>query len=172
MARDDVYVINTAGDLSSLDPKNGERRWTIPTQGGQLVSVTPTKIYLRSYNLDIFAVDRATGKMVVNPAGSHLRAGLNLRDYDVNIVNRFNDRMYFAARSGVILALRELGQVRPYLLRDPKERPFGYVPPEGINLTPPPTPSAEPGTPAEGQPDAAAGNAAEGDTKKDADKPE
>lgn len=170
VAREDVYVINTAGALSSLDPKNGEVRWTIPTQDGQLVSVTPTKVYLRSFNLDLFVVDRATGKMVVDPSGSYLRAGLNLREHNVNIVNRFNDRMYFATRSGVILALREIGQVQPYLLRDPKQRPFGYIPPEGVNLTPSPTPTAEPGTPAEGQPPA--GNEAEGEAKKDADKPE
>ena len=31
-----------------------------------------------------------------DPSETHLRAGLNLREYDLDIVNRFNDRMYFA----------------------------------------------------------------------------
>lgn len=152
VAQEDVYVINTAGDLSSLDPKTGQPRWTIPTQGGQLVSVTPTKIDLRSYNLDLFMVDRATGRMVVDPSESHLRAGLNLREYDLNIVNRFNDRMYYATRSGLILALREIGMVRPALLRDPKQLPFGYISPEGLQTTPPTPPAAEPGAIPEAQP--------------------
>ena len=47
-----------------------------------------------------------------------------------------------------------------YLLRDPKQPPFGYIPPEGIQLTPPPPPAAEPAAGAEGQP-------AEGEAKKD-----
>ena len=114
-----------------------------PTQGGRLASVTPTKIYLRSYNLDMFVVDRATGRMVVDPSGSHLRAGLNLREYDLNIVNRFNDRMYFATRSGLILAIREIGLASRGCCAIPKQPPFGYIPPEGIPLTPPTPPPAE-----------------------------
>jgi hypothetical protein len=172
VAGDDIYVINTAGNLSSLDPRTGEPRWTIPTQGGQLVSVTPTKLYLRSYNLDLFVVDRATGRMVVDPAGSHLRAGLNLREHDLSIVNPFNDRMYFATRCGLILAIREIGQAQPHLLRDPKQPPFGYIPPEGLQLTPPAPPAAEPGAAPEGQPAAGQEPAPEGETKKDAGKPE
>ncbi len=172
VAQDDVYVINTAGDLTSLDPRNGQPRWTISTQGGQLVSVTPTKIYLRSYNLDLFTIDRATGRMVVDPSESHLRAGVNLREYPMNIVNRFDDRMHYATPSGLILTLRESGLPQPSLLRDPRESPFGYIPPEGLPQTPTPTPAAEPAaTPDAAQPDA---GAAEGEpaAKKEAEKPE
>jgi outer membrane protein assembly factor BamB len=166
VAGDDIYVINTAGDLSSLDPRTGQARWTVPTQGGQLISVTPSRVFLRSYNHDLFVVDRATGRMIVDPSGSHIRAGLNLREYDLSIVNRFNDRSYFGTRSGMILALREVGQTRPHLLRDPKQPPFGYVPPEGIQTTPPIPPPVEAGATPEGEP------APEGDTKKEGDKPE
>lgn len=174
VAGEDIYAINTAGDLSSLDPNTGELRWTVPTQGGQLVSVTPTRIYLRSYNLDLFAIDRTTGRMVIDPSGSHVRAGLNLREYDLSIVNRFNDRIYFGTRSGMILSLREIGQAQPRLLRDPKQPPFGYIPPEGLQQTPPTPPAAEPGaTPEAGQEPAAEGEAKkEGDAKKDEDKPQ
>jgi outer membrane protein assembly factor BamB len=154
VSQEDIYVINTAGDLTSLNPTDGQPRWTIPTQGGQLVSVSPTKIYLRSYNLDLFAVDRATGRMVVDPSESYLRAGVNLRDYDLNIVNRFNDRLYFATRCGLILALRETAVPQPILLRDPKQLPFGYIPPEGLQQTPPPAPAAEPGAAPDAQPGA------------------
>jgi outer membrane protein assembly factor BamB len=167
VAGEDVYVINNAGDLSGLDPKTGQPRWTMPTQGGQLASVSPTKVYLRSYNHDLFVVDRATGRIVVDPSGSHLRAGLNLRDYDLGIVNRFNDRMYFATNSGMILALREIGLIPPRPLRDPKQPPFGYIPPEGLQPTPPTPPAAEPGTTPEGQPVAGQEPAPSGDTKKE-----
>jgi outer membrane protein assembly factor BamB len=177
VAQEDIYVINTAGELSSLDPKDGRPRWAIPTQGGQLVSITPTKIYLRSYNLDLFVVDRATGRMVVDPSDSHLRAGVNLREYNMNVVNRFNDRMYYATSSGLILALREIGLPQPSLLRDPRQLPFGYIPPEGLPQTPVPTPAAEPGATPEAQAGAAeaepaAKKEAEPAPKKEAEKPE
>ncbi len=146
VADQDIYAINNAGYLSLLDPTNGTPRWTIATQGGRLAAVSEKKVYLRSYNLDLFVVDRGTGRMVIDPSETHLRAGLNLREFDLSDVNRFNDRMCFATSSGLILALRETGQVVPRLLRDPKQPPFGYVPPEGIKLFPPPAPAVEPGT--------------------------
>jgi outer membrane protein assembly factor BamB len=141
----DVYIVNNAGNLTRLDPVSGERLWTTSTQGGRLASISATKLYLRSYDLDLFMVDRATGRMVVDPSETHLRAGLNLRDFDMSIVNRFDDRIYFATSSGLVVALREIGQTQPRPLRDPNAKPLGYVPPEGIKLTPPPTESAEPG---------------------------
>jgi len=163
----DIYTTNTAGNLSLLDPATGEPRWTTSTQGGQLVSVTATKVYLRSYNLDLFVIDRKTGRTLVDPGESLVRAGLNLRDYDLNIVNRFNDRLYFATPSGLIVCLREAGQAQARPLKDPKSLPFGYIPPEGIKETPPVAPGAEPkievGVPGKEEPPAA---------DKDKDKPE
>jgi outer membrane protein assembly factor BamB len=150
VADQDVFVVNTAGNLTLLNPATGEPRWTTATQGGRLASISGKTVYLRSYTLDLFLIDRATGRMVVDPAETHLRAGLNLREYDLDIVNRFNDRIYFATNSGLIICLRELGQTQPRPLRDPKALPFGYVPPEGIKPTPPTPPAAEPG--AEAQP--------------------
>ncbi len=88
---------------------------------------------------------------------------MNLREYDLDIVNRFNDRIYFGTRSGLILAMREIGLPEPKLLRDPKQLPFGYIPPEGIKDTPPTAPAAEPAaTPEAGQEPAADANAAAG----------
>src|SRR5262249_19150902 len=152
VADQDVLVINTAGNLTLLNPINGEPRWTTATRGGRLHAISAKTVYLRSENLDLFLVDRATGRMVVDPSETHLRAGLNLREHDLDIVNRFDDRIFFATRSGMILCLRELGQSQPRLLRDPKAPSFGYIPPEGIKLTPPTPPAAEPGAEAEAQP--------------------
>ena len=100
VADQDIYTINTAGNMSLLDPENGEPRWTRPTQGGRLAAVSETKLYLRSYNLDLFVMDRKTGRTLVDPGETHIRAGLNLREYDLDIVNRFNDRLYFATVVG------------------------------------------------------------------------
>jgi outer membrane protein assembly factor BamB len=153
VADQDIFTINTAGNISQIDSETGEPRWTQPTQGGRLASVSENKLYLRSYNLDLFIMERKTGRTLVDPGESHIRAGLNLRDYDLDIVNRFNDRIYFATSSGMIICLRETGNARPRLLRDPNAHPFGYVPPEGLKPTTPPIPpAAEPGAEPKNEP--------------------
>jgi outer membrane protein assembly factor BamB len=169
VAEEDIFVINTAGALSVLRPADGVPRWTTSTHGGRLVSISGKKVYLRSYDLDLFVVDRETGRTLVDPGESHLRAGLNLREYTLNVVNRANDRMYFATPSGMIVCLREAGLPQPRLVRDPKAQPFGYIPPEGLKtLTPPPTPSETPEIGAE----PAAQPKKEGEEDKDKEKPE
>ena len=110
--------------------------------------------------------------MLVDPGETHVRAGLNLREFDLDIVNRFNDRMYFATSSGLIVCLRETGHPQPRLLRDPNSLPFGYVPPEGVKETPPPAPAAEGAQPkdapgAEEAPAAAEKDKAAADKEKD-----
>jgi outer membrane protein assembly factor BamB len=167
VAEEDIFVVNAAGALSVLRPTDGVPRWTTSTHGGRLVAISGTKVYMRSYDLDLFMIDRETGRMLVDPGESHLRAGLNLREYDYSVVNRVNDRMYFATRSGMIICLREAGLPQPRLVRDPKALPFGYIPPEGLNsLTPPTTVSATPEVEAGGEPAAAPKPEAEPDKEK------
>jgi outer membrane protein assembly factor BamB len=145
VADQDVFVLNLAGSMSLLDPTSGTPRWTTATQGKRVAAVSATKLYVRTQNLDLFVMDRATGRITVEPSEARLRAGLNLRDYDLDFYNRFDDRLYFATKSGMVICLSEIGQSQPRPLRDPKSQPFGYIPPEGIKLTPPVPPAAEPG---------------------------
>jgi outer membrane protein assembly factor BamB len=172
VAGQDVYTINTAGNMTMIDPKTGEARWTRPTQGGRLAAVSDTKLYLRSYNLDLFVMDRQTGRTILDPGESHIGAGLNLRDYDLDIVNRFNDRIYFATTSGMIICLRETGHPQPRPLKDPKARAFGYVPPEGLpKTTPPAPPAAEPGAEPKNEPAAPGADDAAAPADKEKAKP-
>jgi outer membrane protein assembly factor BamB len=140
----DIIAINNAGNVFHLDPNDGKVRWSAPTPGGHLMAVSGGKVYLRSDNLDLLVLDRATGRQVISPSDSLLRAGLDLRSFGHTVVNRFNDRLYFASDSGMIVCLREIGQPKPRPNRDPKALPFAYIPVEGIVATPPPVPSADP----------------------------
>jgi outer membrane protein assembly factor BamB len=161
VADTDAYIVNTAGLLTAIDVNTGSPRWTISTQGGRLIAVSATRVYLESHDEDLFIVDRATGRMVASPEATFHRACLNLRDFDLGPTNSLDDRLYFGTRSGLIICLREIGQYAPRPLRDPKTPPFGYVPPEGIEIKPaiqpPPVevPPAEP-PPAEAPPAEAA----------------
>ena len=127
----DVYVVNTAGTLIAADITTGETKWSISTLGGRLLSVSGTKIYLESHDDDLFVVDRATGKIIYDPATTFQRCGINLRDYVLGPTNRFDDRLYFGTTHGLVVCLREIGQVTPRTIRDTNLKPFGYIPPQG-----------------------------------------
>ncbi len=144
VANDDIFMVNTSGEISSIDPKNGSARWTTRTQGGRMMCVGAKKVYLESDNGDLFIINRENGQMIVSPRASLERAGLNIRNFDLGTTNRINDRLYLATSSGMLICVREIGQTKPRLLRDPKAIPFGTVPAEGVSLTPPPTVVAPP----------------------------
>ncbi len=142
VAGTDIYVVNVEGMLSAVNAETGESEWTISTLGGPLLGVTPKRLYLESVDGDMFIVDRSTGAMIYDPRATHERAGLNLREFQFGPTNRSNDRMYIADRFGMLVCMREAGAVKPYQLRDPDAKPFGYVPPEGYDDAPkiPPRP--------------------------------
>jgi hypothetical protein len=160
VAGDDIYVVNSAGMLSAVNSQSGEPEWTISTLGGPLLGVTPKRLYLEALDGDLFIVDRSNGTMLFDPRATHERAGVTLREFQFGPTNRANDRMYIANRSGLVVCLREAGAVRPYLLRDPNAKPFGYVPPEGYEDAPKipaaPQPATTPGEGTIPGPDAAA----------------
>ena len=139
--------------LTAIDVTTGLSRWTISTLGGRLLAVSATKVYLESHDDDLFVVDRQTGKIIYDPATTFQRAGINLRGFALGPTNRFDDRLYFGTTHGLVVCLREIGQVAPRPLRDPKAKPFGYIPPEGYPDTvrprrapvaPPPTETDRP----------------------------
>lgn len=162
---EEIFVVNSAGFLSALDPNNGSVRWTTSTHGGRLLSIGTKRVYLESDHGDLFIVDRSTGQTIFDPKATRDRIGLDLRLYEHGITNRLNDRLFFATSSGMIISLRELGQTKPRLLRDAKSQPFAYIPPEGVSLNPPlPAPPTEP--PAEEKPAEPGGVPAPGDPPK------
>ena len=138
VADNDIYVVNAAGQLTLLDPSTGSPRWLNSTQGGRLVAIGSKRIYLESHDEDLFIIDRSTGQTIADPQATFGRVGLNLRPYEFAITNRDNDRLYFATSSGMVVSLREIGQTAARPLRDPKGLPFGYIPREGTETTPPP----------------------------------
>jgi PQQ-like domain len=137
VANSDVYVANSQGQLSVLDAESGVPRWTTSTRGARFLALGAKRIYLKSSDGDLLIVDRATGQTVADPRSTRDRSGVNLREFDLNVTNRLNDRLYFATSSGLVLAIREIGEVRPQPLRDPKAPPFGFIPTEGDSDTPP-----------------------------------
>ncbi|GAC1475014.1 MAG: hypothetical protein NVSMB9_26540 [Isosphaeraceae bacterium] len=168
VADQEIYVVNTTGHLSSIDPSNGSPLWTSSTEGGRLLAIGSKRVYLESNDDDLFIIDRKTGQMVADPRATFERVGLNLRPFELGTTNRQNDRLYFATSSGLLLCIREIGQTRPRLLRDPKAPLFGFIPDEGVPTTPPRPPAAEDDAETTKPKDAPAGDDAEPAKSKDA----
>ena len=131
VADDDIYVVNDEGNMSEIDVATGMSRWTVSTLGGRLLAVSASRVYLESHDDDLFVVDRVSGKIIFDPVATLQRSGINLRNFQLGPTNRLDDRLYFATTNGLMLCLREINQVAPRLLRDPKMKPFGFIPDEG-----------------------------------------
>lgn len=132
VAGQDAYVINEEGRVLSIDPLSGEIRWSTETQADILLALSPTRLYLETVNRDLMILDRARGTLLASPRDVIERAGLNLRPFNLTFPNYFDDRLYFATASGLVVCLREIGQTQPITLRDPSLAPFGSVPKEGL----------------------------------------
>ena len=151
VAGKEVYALNNVGRLIAIDGESGSILWDRPTEGIEIIAISPSRLYLMSEFRDLSILDRASGQMLASPRDSLERAGLNARLYTLNINNEENDRLYLASPNGLIYSLREIGHLQSAPLRDPNLPPFGYIPPEGfpeekagpmIPGTPPP---AQPG---------------------------
>ena len=126
---DDVYVVNVLGTMNAVDAKTGQSRWTLTSGASRFLAVGARRVYARSLDGDLIIIDRSNGSPLFDARASSQRAGLNLRDYTLGITNYFNDRIYMATPSGLLLGLREAGQLRPLPIRKPGSEPFGYIPP-------------------------------------------
>ncbi len=151
VADKEIFVSNVQGLLSSIEIETGASRWEMSSGSSQLIAVSPTRIYLQSADGDLIIVDRATGRLIADSAGTLDRAGLKLRDFTLAPTNYVDDRLYFSTPSGYLVSLREAGKLQPTLLRDPQALPFGSIPDGTENQTPPVNP------PAEDQPEGAPG---------------
>jgi len=144
VADEDVYVVNARRAMTALDAKSGTPRWTLPSGAARLLAVGAKRVYAQTIDRDLEIVNRSNGALLFGARDTLQRAGLNLRDYTLAFTNHTNDRIYLATQAGVVIALREAGQVRPLMLHKPGAHPFGFIPPtQGTASTPPAAPPAQ-----------------------------
>lgn len=153
---DTVFVLNDAGYLHSVHAESGESEWGpygSHTAAQRILAVGNSRVYLRTEFGDLVVVDRGTGSVIASASASRERAGLDLRDYSLSVVNDVNDRIYLATSVGSLICLHELGQRVPNPVREPHEPAFGYIPPQGAGpRTPPPVPTPDQDAPADDEP--------------------
>ncbi len=136
IAGEDIYVINNRGTLFSIEPKSGTVEWVRTTGGGKLLALSPKRVYILSPDGDLFLIDRLTGDVLASPRATREGAGLCLRRYNMHLTNPLNDRLYLATKTGEIVALREIGALKPTLLREGQEK-FATVKKDAELVAPP-----------------------------------
>jgi outer membrane protein assembly factor BamB len=136
----DLYFINATGVMTALDADDGTFKWNAASGDGRLLALSPSRVYLETFDRDLMVVDRATGHLTSGSQDTFERAGLNLRDYTLTPTNRLNDRLYFATPSGMIFCAREIGALKPRFVRPADSPEFGKLPEFGQPVTPPISP--------------------------------
>lgn len=127
-----VFAINASGKVMAIDGLTGTLYWEHETSGERILAVTASRVYVETLEHDLIILDRATGRMIADAVATHQRAGLDLRELPLSFPNYQNDRLYFGSSSGFLVCLREIGRVDPLPLRDPRQPPFGTIPPDGF----------------------------------------
>ena len=137
VAGDDAYTVTKDGILYAINAKLGTEKWQLQIGKAKLLAITPTKIYGVTVDGAMAVVNRADGTVAVTPEQSYHSFGVDLKNYSVRLANDRDDRIYLASDDGLLLCLRELGQVNPTPLRDPKLPKFGTTPQEIYELNEP-----------------------------------
>lgn len=130
VAGDDVYAVTKAGDLYSVNAKDGTENWVLPIGKARILAISPTHIYGVTVDGGPAVVNRADGKVSVTPEQGIQSYGVDLKNYTTRMTNTQNDRIYMATEDGILLCLRELGKVAPTPVRDPSQPKFGTTPQE------------------------------------------
>lgn len=143
-------LADAAAEAVRLDAEEGFRNrqvvikpvWQRETTPGELLALTPKRIYGRDKENSLFVMNRADGRMIRTSLEVLRSVGLDVREYTLDVVNKDNDRLYLGTPSGLVVCLRDAEQIEPTPLRLPAERPFGFI--EGVDdqvrdgETPPP----------------------------------
>ena len=137
VAGDDAYTVTKDGILYAINAKQGTEKWQLQIGKAKLLAITPTKIYGVTVDGAMAVVNRADGTVAVTPEQSYHSFGVDLKNYSARLANDRNDRIYLASDDGLLLCLRELGQVNPTPLRDPKLPKFGTTPQEIYEMNEP-----------------------------------
>jgi outer membrane protein assembly factor BamB len=137
VAGDDAYTVTKDGILYAINAKQGTEKWQLQIGKAKLLAITPTKIYGVTVDGAMAVVNRADGTVAVTPEQSYHSFGVDLKNYSARLANDRNDRIYLASDDGLLLCLRELGQVTPTPLRDPKLPKFGTTPQEIYEMNEP-----------------------------------
>lgn len=99
-----VLIITDTEELIALDEERGTSIWNDTVEGIlEPISITPTKIYVRTIEHQLAVIDRSNGKMIGKTSFTLPKA----------YANQVNDRMYFVNERGNLFCLREIGAENP-----------------------------------------------------------
>jgi outer membrane protein assembly factor BamB len=122
-----VYASGDNSGVVCLSRDKGEVVWRSDSTADRLIAANNEFVYVRDRQGRFLVYD---AKRPTNPATHHSAplAGLDLAEFNVNVVNTASDRIYLAADNGLIVCLRDMS---------PKyARPVRITPEATINALP------------------------------------
>ena len=103
-----LYVTNTLGGLHCLDAKTGERLWW-----------TPEVVHFVAQGKERLYGTNTSGQLLVLHAKTGVRlAAIETEPYPIKMTNSENDRIFLAAKTGLVQCLHEVELSEPLLYRE------------------------------------------------------
>ncbi len=127
----DLYITPDRGGMYCLEAGTGVQRWWQP-------SLTR---FLAVAGGSMFASDDDGNLLKVSRANGAIAGAFPLRTYTIRVSNDRTDRLYLATESGLIIALRQKGELLPIFHKFPDRLPI-------VPLVAPEEPAAEEAKPA------------------------
>ncbi len=122
-----VYYQGDHSGVVCLTRKDGEIVWRSDNDADRLIAANEEFVYIRDRQ-GRFLVYDANRPTNATTKGSVPLAGIDLAEFNVNVVNTVSDRIYLAADNGLIVCLRDMN--RKYA------RPMKITPDATINAPP------------------------------------
>ncbi|MEK6262954.1 MAG: PQQ-binding-like beta-propeller repeat protein, partial [Planctomycetota bacterium] len=110
----DLYITPDRGGMYCLDATTGAQRWWQPSLT-RFLAVTGGAMFASDDEGNLIKVSRANGAII----GSH-----PLRVFSVRVSNDRTDRLYLSTESGLIIGLRQKGELLPVFHKFPDRLPI------------------------------------------------
>ena len=110
----DLYLTPDRGGMYCLDAATGAQRWWQPSLT-RFLAVTGPAMFASDEEGNLIKVSRASGAIV---------GSIPLRAFSVRVSNDRTDRLYLSTESGLIIALRQKGELLPVFHKFPDRLPI------------------------------------------------
>ena len=119
---DKMYLVSEFGGMYCLDVGSGTLLWTNPR----------IKSFLAASDKAVYAADEFKHVLILSRENGLVLDDLPLEHFSIHFPNGRTDRMFLCTTSGMIVALREIGNDFPIYHQNPNDRPIlPEIAPEG-----------------------------------------
>ncbi len=130
-----VYAQGDNSGVTCVNRESGEVVWKSDSAADRLIAANQEFVYVRDRQGRFLVYD---AKRPTNPTTGRSAplAGLDLAEFNVDIVNTVTDRIYLAADNGLVVCLRDMNEKYRRPVRITPEPIINIAPKEGVEVAP------------------------------------